>query len=237
LAAQISKNGEYAEKGEYHLALDTKWKYYPVYVEKTLRVRNYLKNCKNLKILDLGCGEGVLVNEYRAKAYDISGVDLNFESASVRSASILETGLSSESIDLVLCLDVIEHLNAEDQEKAIIEIKRILKPGGIFYATIPNLAHFSSRLTFLFFGRLLRTSSIDRHKGDRTFSEFKKLISQHFVIEKTYGIFPTYPLISIITYKFPWAVVGWHRLWNRFFAINSFCFLNFYEARKKHKIL
>ena len=142
------------------------------------------------------------------------------------------TGLPSESIDLALCLDVIEHLNIENQEKALIEIKRILRPGGIFYATIPNLSHFSSRLKFLLFGQLIRTSSIDRHKGDRPFSEFKTLISRYFEIEKTYGIFPTYPLIAICTYLFPWAVVGWHRLYNKYLAINSFCFLNFFEARK-----
>jgi SAM-dependent methyltransferase len=233
VATQISKNGEYAEKGEYHLALDKKWKYYPVYVEKMHRVRNYLETRKNLKIIDMGCGEGVLVNEYRAKGYDISGIDLYFESSFIRRASILETGLPSESIDLVLCLDVIEHLNTEDQEGALLEIKRILKPDGIFFATIPNLAHFASRLKFLLCGQLVRTSSIDRHKGDRPFYEFKKLISQHFVIEKTYGIFPTYPLFTISTYLFPWAVVGWHHLWNKFFAINSFCFLNFFEARKQ----
>jgi len=229
----LTKSGEYSERGEYHLAIDKKWKYYPVYIEKMHLVRGYLAKCKNLKILDIGCGEGVLVNEYRAKGYDISGIDLNFESSFIRRASILETGFPSESFDLVLCLDVIEHLNIGDQEKALIEINRILKPRGIFYATIPNLAHFASRLKFLFLGQLVRTSSIDRHTGDRPFNEFKILVGKYFEIEKTYGIFPTYPLIAIFTYMFPWAVLGWHRLYNKYLAFSSLCFLNFFETRKR----
>lgn len=228
----VAKHGEYSEKGDYHRELDKNWKYYPVYIEKMRIVRNYLSTRKNLKILDLGCGEGVLVTEFRAKGYDITGVDFNYESAFVRKASILDTKLPAKSFDLILCLDVIEHLNFADQELALAEIKRLLKPNGVLYATLPNLAHLASRFTFFFLGRLLRTSSIERHPGDRPFHEFKKLIGKYLVVEKTSGIFPTYPLISLFTYIMPGSVVWWHRLYNSCIAFKSICFLNFFEARK-----
>ncbi|MEM7478861.1 MAG: hypothetical protein AAF483_28075, partial [Planctomycetota bacterium] len=66
-----TKLGEYAERGEYHRTLDKKWKYYPVYVEKMRLVRRYLEGCsKQEKIADLGCGEGLLAEEYQNKGYD-----------------------------------------------------------------------------------------------------------------------------------------------------------------------
>lgn len=227
-----TKHGEYSTKGDYHRELDKNWKYYPVYVEKMRLVRNYLNNSNGKKIIDLGCGEGVLVAEFRAKGLDITGIDFNYKSQYVKQASILDTKLPAESVDLILCLDVIEHLNFQDQELALTEIKRILKPGGVLYATLPNLAHFASRITFLLFGKLLRTSSIERHPGDRPYGEYKKLIGKYLKVEKTRGIFPTYPLITLFTYLKPGRVVWWHRIYNSLFAIKSICFLNFFEARK-----
>jgi 2-polyprenyl-3-methyl-5-hydroxy-6-metoxy-1,4-benzoquinol methylase len=35
---------------------------------------------KDQRFYDAGCGEGVLVEEYMAKGFDIDGIDLNYES-------------------------------------------------------------------------------------------------------------------------------------------------------------
>jgi SAM-dependent methyltransferase len=235
-STETVKHGEYSFKGDYHRELDKKWIYYPVYVEKMVRVRRYLADFKGKKILDMGCGEGVLVHDLRKQGFDITGVDFNYESEFIRKGSILATGLPAGSFDLIICLDVIEHLNFDDQEKALREIHRLLKPGGAFYATIPNLAHFASRITFLLFGKLIRTSSIDRHPGDRPFGEYKKLISSIFVLEKTFGIFPTYPFITLATYLSPGSVVWWHKLYNALVAVPTFCFLNFFVCKKKEAV-
>lgn len=232
METEIVKHGEYSNKGDYHRELDRNWIYYPIYVEKMRHVRKYLESHQSSKILDLGCGEGVLVSEYRSKGYNITGLDYNYESEFVRRGSIMSTGLPAEGYDLILCLDVIEHLNFSDQELALAEIKRLLKPGGTLYATLPNLAHFASRLTFLTLGKLLRTSEIERHPGDRPFGEYKKMIGKYLNVVKTFGIFPTYPLISLFTYLMPGKVVWWHRLYNSFLAFNCICFLNFFEAKK-----
>lgn len=45
------------------------------------------------------------------------------------------TGLPDESFDTVLALDVLEHLRYP--HRAVQEIKRIIKPGGWLYITVP----------------------------------------------------------------------------------------------------
>ena len=157
---KVKDDGVYKEKGDYHRNLDKNWKYYPVYVHKMNYVRSVMDRYRTIsKIVDLGCGEGVLVEEYRNKGYDITGVDYNFSSDYVLKGDITNLEMASDTYDLVMALDILEHLIHEDQPKAIQEIKRILKPDGLFLASIPNLAHFASRLSF---SAALRAAKISR---------------------------------------------------------------------------
>jgi predicted SAM-dependent methyltransferase len=226
--------GEYSQRGDYHIHLDAKWPYLPVYLEKLRYVREYLeREGKEAKIVDLGCGEGVVVNEHRQKGFDIVGMDLDYTADYILNGNLLETGFEDGSYDIVMVLDVIEHLQYEDQKAAFKEIHRILKPGGKFLFTIPNLAHFASRISFLFTGKLLHTSTLDRHKGDRPVNEYLEMMAPYFKITKKAGMFPTLPLISILTYLIPSKVIGWHRLYNKLIGIPSISFLCVYECEKK----
>ena len=197
-------------------------------------VKNFLaKERKGKKILDLGCGEGVLVEEMAKKGYDIIGLDANYESAKVLRREITNTGFGENSFDITLCLDVLEHLSFDEQEKAVDEIKRILKPEGTLVLTLPNLAHLASRFSFLFLGKLLRTSEAERHKGDRPIDEYLKLLkSKNFLLKKRKGLFMTLPLITLATYYFPSKVLFWHRLANKF-ACPNWSFLNFLIFQNK----
>lgn len=225
----FSKSGEYVVKGDYHKNLDKNWPFYPVYVAKIKLVENFLtKKGFGKKILDLGCGEGVLVEKFRAKNFDIIGADFNYQSGFVYKRPITNTGFADNSFDVVLCLDVLEHLDFNEQDRALEEIGRILKPNGNLVLTLPNLAHFASRLSFLFTGKLLRTSEISRHKGDRPIVEFISLIkNKKFKIKKRKGLFPTFPVISFLTYYLPGKVVFLHKLYNIFLAYPNWSFLNF----------
>ncbi len=230
------KSGEYKQKGDYHKNLDKNWPFYPVYLAKIKLIKNFFTGVnKNKKILDLGCGEGVLVNKFKNKGYDIVGADANYESENVLKKDILGTEFEDSSFDIILCLDVLEHLDFEEQRIALKEIKRILKPKGLLILTLPNLAHFASRISFLFLGRLIRTSIImERHKGDRTIFEYKKIIKkENFDIEKINGLFPTFPFLSFFTYYFPSKVVWWHKIVNKLFAYPNWCFLNFIVCKNK----
>jgi len=209
--------GEYKSKGEFHKNLDKNWIYYPAYKEKLRYIDKLLRDKKNLKILDMGCGEGVVVEKYRKLGYNITGFDLNYSSDYVSIGDILKIPAENESYDLVLCLDVIEHLEYGEQRQAIKELNRVLKRGGKLILAVPNLAHFMSRFTFLFSGRLFRTSNIYRHKGDRSIHEFVKMMEKEgFKIEKKKGIFPTYPLIGLLTVVFPSKVLWLHKFYNTF---------------------
>lgn len=125
------RDWEYAVRGDYHKNLDPNWSYTPTYLRKMKYVRRFLDSLpKEAKILDAGCGEGVLVEEYRSKGRYIEGIDLNYESEYVRRANILEMPYPDNSFDIVVCLDVFEHLEFSDQPLCLNEINRITVGGG-----------------------------------------------------------------------------------------------------------
>ena len=183
-----TRNWEYSKKGDYHKNLNKKWRYYPIYLTKMDMVKRFLANYpKDKNIIDLGCGEGVLVEEFQARGYQIKGIDANYESAHVRIGDITNTKLPDKSCDLVLCLDVLEHLEFQDQPKALKEIFRILKNDGLLFISIANLAHLLSRISFLLTGRLIRTSTPDRHPTNQRISGYD---SKRFFHTKKKGNFP-----------------------------------------------
>jgi len=229
-----SRFGEYASKGNYHAVLDHDWPYAPVYLAKMVYVRKYLNKVDPAtRIIDLGSGEGILVREYRERGMNITGLDLNYESPYVRRGDMLDTGYPDGSYDMALCLDVLEHLTFESQGKAIAEIARIIRPGGTFLMSVPNMGHLASRLSFLVTGNLIRTSTIERHPGDRPIGEFIKMLMPYFHIRTRRGIFPTFPIISLLTRYVPAKTLLLHKIYNRFFAYPNWCFLNIFVLERK----
>lgn len=225
--------GEYAHRGDYHIHPEKDWPYLPVYLEKMALARRFLNSCSSDQVIyDMGCGEGVLVNEYRRAGYQITGMDLNYSSEFILQRDFLKSGLADNSLDIIVCTDVIEHLIFPDQEKAVAEFARILKPGGRVFISVPNLAHFASRLSFFFTGKLVRTSSIERHPGDRPIGEYVKMFEKHFKIRSRKGVFPTFPVISIFTVIMPSNVIWLHRVYNRLLGYPNWCFLNVFQLEK-----
>ncbi|MCB9554976.1 MAG: class I SAM-dependent methyltransferase [Deltaproteobacteria bacterium] len=226
--------GEYEARGDYHRKIDRNWHYYPVYVEKMAFVRRYLDRVgTSARIIDLGCGEGLLVEEYRAKGFDIRGVDAHYSSDCVERGSITKLSHADRSYDCVMALDVIEHLQFEQQEAAIGEIYRILRPGGRALISVPNLAHLASRVAFFALGRLIRTSEANRHPGDRPIAEYLKLTrAAGLRLVSRKGIFPTLPVTSAVTALSPRHALPLHKLVNRLFALPDICFLNMLEFER-----
>ncbi len=134
------RRGEYASRGDYHIQPPADWDYYPTYVAKLGRVRAYLDGLPHgARVLDVGCGEGVLVAEY-ADRLAIEGVDANYSSVLVRAGSVTALPYADATFDRVLCLDVLEHLSFEEQPIALAELHRILAPGGEALLSVPTRA-------------------------------------------------------------------------------------------------
>ena len=183
-------------------------------------------------MLDAGCGEGVLVDEFHGRLA-IEGVDPHYGSDLVRRGSLLSLPYADASFDRALCLDVLEHLSFADQPRALAELFRVVKPGGELLVTVPNLAHLQSRLHFLLRGRLIRTASPLKHPGDRPIGEYLDLASRAgFVLIDRRGIFPTVPILTRLIRRRPARLAPLHRWLTRLLPVPGWCLLNALRFRR-----
>ncbi|MGB5849042.1 MAG: class I SAM-dependent methyltransferase [Ignavibacteriaceae bacterium] len=101
--------------------------------------------CQNLKILDVGSGEGgtsnVLSEDNIITSFDINKIRLQSQKDSISSFNLLCGSSSSlpfknNSLDLIILQDVLEHL--DNREKLIDNIYNLLDDNGMIYLSTPN---------------------------------------------------------------------------------------------------
>ena len=94
--------------------------------------------------LDLGCGDGRLTAELRARsvtAADVSGVALERARERLPGASLVRVEpdeplpLDDSAFDLALCAETVEHVR--DLQLLLSELRRVLRPAGTLALTTP----------------------------------------------------------------------------------------------------
>jgi 2-polyprenyl-3-methyl-5-hydroxy-6-metoxy-1,4-benzoquinol methylase len=105
---------------------------------------------RDRRVLDAGCGIGYgAAIMSAAGAAQVDGVDIADEVVEAATAAAPEgvrfrTGdvrdlpFPDDSFDLVVCFEVIEHV--EDQDRSLDELRRVLAPGGVLAISSPNPA-------------------------------------------------------------------------------------------------
>jgi len=141
---------------------------------------------KNLCCLDAGCGSGYgtyYLADFGAKK--VVGIDksdraINYakkyykrENLEYKVMSVCKLGFRDNLFDVVLSFDVLEHLKKMDQEKFLLEIRRVIKPNGILFIGCPN--------------KKLSEGSNPFHLRELTKAEFEQILQEHFQNVKLLG--------------------------------------------------
>lgn len=147
-----------------------------------LRINSLLDNTSI--VLDLGAGRGCWVEQAtplkknimmlkdKVKEYIATDIDpVVLTNPNCHKAVLIENGkvpLPDSSIDLIVCDYVLEHI--ENPNSFILEIKRLLKPGGVFCARTPHFYNYVSVISRLvpdhFREHLLSRAQPDRDARD-----------------------------------------------------------------------
>ena len=102
------------------------------------------------KILDVGCGGGILAESMAREGADVTGLDMGAEPFQVARLHSLETGIKvtyvQETVeqhadeharlyDIVTCMEMLEHV--PDPRSVVLACAKLVKPGGhVFFSTI-----------------------------------------------------------------------------------------------------
>jgi len=103
--------------------------------------------------LDISAGDGLSTRMLKERGWRVMATERKVARGRpdwVAADLISDLPFRSESFDLVLMLEVIEHL--PDIPHSLREIARVLKPGGIAIVTTPNRLNVISRIHYLLTG-------------------------------------------------------------------------------------
>jgi 2-polyprenyl-3-methyl-5-hydroxy-6-metoxy-1,4-benzoquinol methylase len=147
---------------------------------------------KGKTVFDIACGTGYGTDILRAAGAErVFGADVSSEAIEIaknryRSATvefkvgdILNIDFPKNYFDVITCFETIEHVH--DQEKALKEIKKVLKPNGLLIISSPNRKLTSP-------GKAIDAPPNNPfHTMEYTTKEFISFLKKHFEVIGSYG--------------------------------------------------
>lgn len=138
------------------------------------------------KVLDIASGEGYGSYLLAEKAFEVIGVDIDFETIENAKLKYSKNNLrflvgradkipvDSNSIDVVVSFETIEHHDKHNE--MLSEIKRVLKDDGVLVMSSPDKKYYSD----------LTGQNNPFHVKELYFKEFKELVNKSFQFTKYY---------------------------------------------------
>jgi 2-polyprenyl-6-hydroxyphenyl methylase/3-demethylubiquinone-9 3-methyltransferase len=144
---ELAKFGDLA-----HRWWDPNSEFKPLHDINPLRLGWIDRSCglMDKKVIDVGCGGGLLSEGMAALGADVTGIDLGEKALGVAKLHLYESGLKVDyrhiaaeemakshpaSFDVVTCLEMLEHV--PDPASIVRACAQLVKPGGdVFFSTI-----------------------------------------------------------------------------------------------------
>ena len=149
--------------------------------QRCLKAYHESKNILKGNVLEIGTGEGYGVQEIAPLVDKLTTIDQyecdvdfeKFDNVEFVKMTVPTLNFPDNTFDFVFSFQVIEHI--QNDKEYIKEISRVLKPGGKFICTTPNIITTLSRNPW----------HIREYKKD----ELKSLMLQHFSSVDTKGVY------------------------------------------------
>ena len=117
----------------------------PIYGDKIRKIVKIIQKSRG-NLLDVGLGTGEIERILDNSRLNLFGIDISPRSVNkakrylkgiFKTGSIFRIPFSNDSVDIVLVLDVLEHLPTNKTYEAYSELIRVLKPGGTLIVSVP----------------------------------------------------------------------------------------------------
>ena len=159
------------------------------------------------KILDMGYGGGIFFLELHQRCKKLYGMDTFGEEgkekvrkmmakekidAELITGSMTKTPFPDNFFDVVFCISALEHLEPEELETAIIEIKRITKENGLIILGFPS----GRKLMQTYCMIVQRNLHFDFHRSSHKL--IIKNANKHLKIEEIKSFFKFLPIYYVL---------------------------------------
>ena len=120
-----------------------------------LEQRKWLSNFQGLRVLDLGCGNGLYSKELHDIGAQVFALDINMHSVELTKNYVGATSLiaccansinlpfRNSVFDCIICIETLSHIPHKAQNFAISEMFRVLKDEGKLIISVHNKTRFA----------------------------------------------------------------------------------------------